>query len=166
MPRGKKAVDSGVFGQLTKMINSLKAQRKTHADALRTIDSMFESIGITTHLAAVEEPASDRKPGRPAGSTTIKRGPGRPPKSEANDTAPAKKRRKRRSKFAATATETILAFVKEGGDKGRTTSEINKHWKSQGRSGDSYVPLGQLVKAKKLKRENISGERGSRYSMI
>src|SRR5205807_334006 len=123
----------------------------------RSLDEIFEKIGITTHLAETEE-----KPwrGRPPGQ----RGPGRPPMPGSGATEGKTRRRRRRRKFATSGNDSILGFVRDAGKKGATTSEIVKHWKSQGRSGDGYTALGLLVKEKKLKRENVKGERGSRYT--
>lgn len=161
MPRGKRRGAFGFAGQLTSMVSKLKEQRAIHAEALRSIDEIFEKIGITTHLA---EPEEKPRRGRPSG----KRGPGRPAASmsEAPSGSNGRRNRRRRGRgsYATTASETILSFVKAGGAKGRTTSEISKHWKSEGRSGDAYNALGELVKAKKLKRQNMPGERGSRYT--
>lgn len=150
MPRGKS--DFSFAGQLAKMVEKLKEQRRKHADALRSLDEIFEKIGITTHLAE-ERP---KRRGRPAG----KKGPGRP----AGSGAGSKRRSGGRKKFATSGTESIVSFVKEAGAAGRTSSEINKHWESEGRSGTAYVPMSQLVKARKLKRKNMPGERGSRYT--
>lgn len=150
MPRGKSGF--GFAGQLTKMVEKLKEQRRKHADALKSLDDIFEKIGITTHLA---ESAPSRR-GRPAG----KKGPGRPKGSASS----AARRGRGRAKYATSGTESILSFVKNAGASGRTSSEINRHWKSDGRAGTAYVQMGQLVKAKKLKRKNMPGERGSRYT--
>lgn len=161
MPKGQRG--SGLGGQLSKMINKLREQRSKHADALQKIDDMFASLGITTHLAGQE--VARRKPGRPAGSGA-KRGPGRPPKNALAASAPAsKKARRTRRTFKTTGTQSVIEFVKAGGAKGRTTAEVNKQWKSEGRSGDAYITLGQLVKAKKLKKEELKGQRGSRYTI-
>ena len=67
-------------------------------------------------------------------------------------TATPTKRKAKRGSFGTTATESLLTFVKAGGPKGRASGEISKHWKSEGRSGEAFVTLGQLVKAKKLKK--------------
>ena len=75
-----------------------------------------------------------------------------------------RKRRGRRGRFATSGTESVLAFVRQGGSKGRASSEVSKHWKSEGRSGDAYNALGQLTKNKKLKVQKIEGERGGRYT--
>jgi hypothetical protein len=140
------------------MIKKLKAQRKKHADALRAVDAIFESIGISTHLAE-ERPRRGRPPGKRG------RRPGRPSGSGTAGATPKPGRGRRgRRKFATTGTESIIKFVKEGGKSGRTTAEINKQWKSEGRSGNAYVTIGHLVKARKLKRKNMPGERGSRYT--
>jgi len=140
------------------MINKLKAQRKKHADALRSVDAIFEKIGITTHLA--EEEDKPRR-GRPPG----KRGPGRLPKAKSTKTA-VKKGRRGRGKFKTSGNNSILAFVKKAGKKGVMGAEIGKHWKAEGRGAGVYVNVGKLVKAKKLKRENVKGERGSRYTVV
>ena len=47
-----------------------------------------------------------------------------------------------------------------------TTAEINRHLKDEGRSSSANNALGKLVKLKKLKRTQLEGERGSRYSLI
>lgn len=62
-----------------------------------------------------------------------------------------------------TAADFIVAFVKQ--HKQPTTREINAHWKGEGRPFTADVPLGKLVKEKKLKRTPLVGERGSRYSL-
>jgi len=143
-------------GQITSIINKLKAERKKHADALRSLDDVFEKIGLTTHLA---EEQQKPRPGRPPG----KRRPGRPPKAKGTTTA-AKKGRRGRGKFRTTGSDSILMFVKQAGSKGVMGAEIGKHWKAEGRGAGVYVVIGKLVKAKKLKRENVKGERGSRYT--
>ena len=126
-------------------ITSLQAERQKHADALAAIDALFSRLGIT--------PRAGKRRGRAPGSRTVK-------------TVKAAKGRKRRPrrKFKTSGNDSIMAFVKEAGAKGRTGAEIDKHWKKEGRSGSAYVNLGQLVKAKKLKREKIKGGRGSRYT--
>src|SRR5438876_56576 len=100
MPRGKRKSVFGFERHLTKMIDTLKAQRAKHADALASIDGLVARIGINTHLAETEE-----KPrrGRPPG----KRGPGRPPKAESTGTA-ARKGRTGRGRFATSGSESIL----------------------------------------------------------
>jgi hypothetical protein len=165
MPRGKKS-DFSFAGQLSKMVEKLKEQRRTHAEALSSIDDIFAKIGITTHLA---EPEATPRRGRPPGRKPGKRGPGRPKASavaggHVGSSATKGKKKGKRGSYATSANESILAFVKEGGAKGRTTAEINSHFKSEGRSGNAYVALGKLAKAKKLKRKNMPGERGSRYT--
>jgi len=62
-----------------------------------------------------------------------------------------------------TAADFVLALVKQ--QTKPTTREINTHWKGAGRPFTADVPLGKLVKEKKLKRTPLVGERGSRYSV-
>jgi len=98
-------------------------------------------------------PITRKRVGRPRGR-----------KIAASPKAPAKAKRRARRKFKMSGTESILAFVKKAGKKGATTAEIIKNWKSQGRSGDGYTTLGELVKTKKLKREPLKEQKGSRYT--
>jgi hypothetical protein len=56
-----------------------------------------------------------------------------------------------------------LTFVKAAGAKGVVGGQIAKHWKAEGRGAGLYSLLGQLVKTKKIKRQKLKGEKGSRY---
>ena len=147
----------GFAGQLTSMIRKMKAERQKHVDALRRIDNIFESLGIMTGLVE-ETPRRGRPPG--------KRGPGRPRKAERNGQAAPVRRGRKRRKFETSGADSVLAFVKDAGSQGRTTGEINRHWKSEGRAGNAYVTISQLVKAKQMKRKNMPGERGSRHTAV
>jgi hypothetical protein len=74
-----------------------------------------------------------------------------------------RKGRRTRRQFGMTAADFVLALVKQ--QTKPTTREINTHWKGAGRPFTADVPLGKLVKEKKLKRTPLVGERGSRYSV-
>ena len=50
------------------------------------------------------------------------------------------------------------------GQKSLMTKQINEAWKNEGRGGTADVILGLMVKAKKLKRQKLVGQRGSSYS--
>ena len=76
---------------------------------------------------------------------------------------PSPRRRRGRSGYKMTAEEMVLAFVKER--RNPTGREINQHWKAAGRPWTADVTLGKLVKARKLRRIPLEGERGSRYSV-
>jgi ribosomal protein S14 len=106
-------------------------------------------------IAAFQEainPSGRLHSGRPYGRTRVV------------PTKPAAGSRPRaRRKFAMSGAESIVAFVSKAGSKGATTAEIVKNWKSQGRGGDGYTTIGELVKARKLKKESLEGQRGSRY---
>src|ERR1035437_1673066 len=67
-----------------------------------------------------------------------------------------------RGKFKQTGEQSILSLLK--GRKALVTSQINQAWKKEGRRGTADVTLGLMVKARKLKRTKVKGERGSRYS--
>ena len=69
----------------------------------------------------------------------------------------------RRKRFKVPGHEALVAIVKKAGAKGITSGDIVKQWKKQGRGSGVHVELGKLVKAKKLTRENLKGQRGSLY---
>jgi ferric-dicitrate binding protein FerR (iron transport regulator) len=124
-------------------IEQLLRERQRHQEALTRIDEMLERVG---------EALGTKPPGRPRGAN-----------HSSVTEAPAQTRRRRRRKFAISAGESVLAFVKER--KNPTTQEIKKHWTSEGRKGTADNALTLLVKAKKLKRTPLEGQRGSRYSL-
>jgi hypothetical protein len=153
--------------QLQQTISRLQTERQEHAEAISEIDAIFDQYGISADgRTARRGPGRPRKAGRPPGRPATKRSalegiadmparkgrPGRP------------RRAGGRRKFDTSGPVSILEFVQSAGDEGRSTREINEHWKSEGRSGDAYVAIGKLVKEKKLKRKNMPGERGSRYT--
>jgi hypothetical protein len=126
-----------VADRLTKLLSD----RQKHADAMAEIDATLARIaGVLTD-------------GRPAKAISI---PAGIPEG-------GKKRRRRRGKFAVSGNDLILAFVKA--NPGATTSEIKKHWASEGRAGGADNTLSLLVKAKELKRTPLGkGIRGSKFS--
>lgn len=138
--------------ELANLINKLQAERKAHLEAITQIDATFQQFGIT-----VAAPAKRR--GRPPKTTVLAKAP-----PQVTETPGSGKRRTRRT-FSVTGSDLILGFVKAAGKKGATTSEIVKHWKAEGRSGDGYTALGLLVKAKKLKMAKLEDEKGSRYTL-
>ena len=136
--------------RLVALISRLQAKRQEYLDAIAQIDATFEQFGIAA--------APAKRRGRPRKNAK----PGRKPKAAATPTKKGK--RKARRHFPVSGLDSILAFVKTAGKKGVTTAEIVKYWKAEGRSGDGYTTLGELVTAKKLKREKIEGAQGSRYT--
>ena len=128
------------INDLQTLIRKLQDQRQAHLDAIADIDKAFGSLGI--------------KP--------LKRRGGRRGAMKATARKKAAKRAAR--KFKMTASELVLAVIKKAGAKGATGAEISKAWRSAGRAGDAYNTLGDLVKAKKIKRRPITGKRGSVYT--
>ena len=133
---------SGSARDLATLINQLQAERQQHVDAITQIDATFAQFGIT--------PTPRKRRGRPPGRTA------------AAAPAPAKKRRKR-GRFKISGDESVVSFVAKKGVA--TTAEINVHWAKEGRAGRADNALVKLIKDKKLKRENIKGERGSKYTV-
>ena len=75
-------------------------------------------------------------------------------------TAPAPKTQKR-GVFPQSREEFILSLLK--GRKALTSKEINKAWKKSGRAANADNALSLMVKAKKLKRTKLKGQKGSEY---
>jgi hypothetical protein len=149
------ARSQGTVSQLEALISQLQTERKEHETAIADIDKVFERFGLQPAQPKRRGRARGRRPGRPRGV-----------RSRVQAAAPAARRRTRgrgRRSFGKSGAQSVLDFVKSKGARGTTTSEINQHWKSEGRAGDAYVTLGQLVNKRQLKRENLKGQRGSRY---
>ena len=154
---------------LASIIRQLQAERQQHADAIAAIDEQFEQQGITA------EPRKKRRgrrgrgrprgPGRPKGSGKKKAKNGRRKKTtrKVGKKKTAKKRatKQKRRSFSKTADQFLLDLLK--GRNGMTTGQINAKWRQSKRGGTADTTLSKLVGERKLKRENIKGERGSRY---
>jgi hypothetical protein len=136
----------------TTSIQELLEQKAKHTEALNRINETLSRIG--SMLGG-------------NGSSAPRRGPGRPPAS-----APAamraeapeggrRRRRRKRGKFAMSGEDSIIRFVRD--HRNPSTSEITAHWRSEGRGGKADNALSRLVKIRRLKRQAIPGERGSRY---
>ena len=130
--------------ELQAIIARLQNERQVHLDALADIDAVFAQFGIT----------SQKKKRR-----------GRPRKAKKKVARRVAKRRKRQTKRKVSGPQSILNFVKRAGKRGVNGAEIVKRWNAEGRAGGAYTPISKLVKAKKLKRRAVKGERGSRYSV-
>ena len=124
---------------LVKTIKALQAERQRHVDAIAQIDATFKQYGIT--------PGPRGRRGRPKGSGGKKKA--------------AKKRTRRR--FKQNAEAFVLSMLKRS--KTLTTKDISKRWKQAGRGSTANTTLTKLVKDKKIKRENIEGAKGSKYSL-
>lgn len=146
---------------LARLIKQLLAERQKHADAIEVIDEQFEAFGIVAAAPSKKKKRRGRKPGRPRGAkkkASKKRGS----KKKISKTPSTKKAtKKKRRTFRQTAEEFVLGLLK--GRRKMTTAQINAKWKQAGRGASANVTLGKLVNEKKLKRENIEGERGSQY---
>ena len=126
---------------LSKMIDGLRSQRADLVARLERIDETFHALGI-----AVDGAVRHRGPGRRG-----KPGP-----------KPGRRRRKRGS-FAVSGEKSVLDFVKRHGKP--NAADVNKHWQGEGRGGKADNTLSRLVKTKVLKRVEVKGERGSRYTV-
>ncbi len=121
--------------QLQSVVDKLRSQREAHENAIADIDAAFEQLGVSA-------PAAQRR-GRPGRAS--------------------KTTRRKRRKFDVSGKESVLRYVQRAPKTGRTGAEIERQWKSEGRSVSAYNALGELVREKKIKRQNIKGQRGSVY---
>ena len=138
--------------ELEAIVAKLHKQRQAHVDAIAEIDSGFAEFGI--------KPKKRKRRGRPPKVKT--RNTKTRTKKGAKKVVKTRKRRKRRK---VSGPQSILAFVKQAGEKGATGAEIVKHWTSEARKGGAYTTISKLVKDKKLKKRTIKGQRGSRYAV-
>lgn len=130
------ATDSSVVSQLSSVVDAILKERQAHLSAIEEIDATLARYGLSS---------LSRQAVRSAPKAGRKRG--------------------KRSHFAVTGGESILAFVRSRGKSGATTTEINDNWKNEGRKGTAYVLIGKLVKEGKLHREALKGVRGSKYTL-
>lgn len=132
--------------QLGERIQKLVEQREQHTEAIGHIDAMLAGVGAA--LTGKPAPASKGKPPIPASSAKASTG----------------RKRRKTHKYATSAEESLLDFVKLHKDP--TTKELKAHYFSEGRGGTVDNVLSKLVRDKKLKREPLEGQRGSRYLLI
>ena len=66
------------------------------------------------------------------------------------------------NQFSQSGKDSVVNFVKKSKTP-PSSSDINSHWKEEGRKGNAYVAITQLVKEGKLKRISDSKIKGSRY---
>jgi hypothetical protein len=126
--------------ELPNRIQKLLEERQQHADAIIRIDLILGGVGAALKGAAPASPT--------VSAPAIK----------------SVKRRRGKGHFPMSAEASVLAFVKQR--KNPMTAEINQHLKDEGRSTNADNALNKLVKAKKLKRTPLEGQRGSRYLVV
>lgn len=140
--------------QLAKLVKQLQAERQDHAAAIAAIDASCAQLGITLGPAK-------RGPGRPKGSVS-KPAAAKPAAKPAAAKAKAPKRRKRGT-YKETAEQFVLGLL--AGGKTLKTAEIVAKWRQTKRGGKADNTLSKLTAAKKVKRTNIKGARGSQYTL-
>ncbi|MCE9592206.1 MAG: hypothetical protein K8S99_17005 [Planctomycetes bacterium] len=136
MPRMK------IADHLNHLISKLRAEYTELTGRLGELEETFSKLGITSA----------------GGKTAARRG--RPPKA-AKASAGKPGRRRKRGTFSKSGEESVVDFVKKHGKP--NAAEVNKHWSGEGRGGKADNALGRMVKAGKLKRVKVKGERGARY---
>lgn len=133
--------------ELPKQIQSLLEQREQHKAAIQQIDQTLADV--TAALEGKEVHATLAKPI----ATLVAKAPA------------VKGKKRRRSSFAVSTTDVILAFVRA--KKNPTSKEITQHLVGEGRSTNVVSnALSVLTAANKLKRTPLGkGILGSRYSI-
>ena len=135
--------ESSTTEQLGEIIKQLLTERQKHVDAIAAIDEAFAGHGIQVQ---------------------VRRGPGRLRKLASAPTAKkASKGKRTRGKFKETADEFVKSLLK-GGRK-LATAQINARWEQAGRAASADNVLSRLTKDGELKREQVKGTRGSKYSL-
>lgn len=129
-----------LINELQSLVSKLQAERQSHLDAVAAIDATFQALGISVET---------QKRGRRSGSG-----------KKAKVATKSIKRRK----FKKTANELVLEIIRKAGAKGATGAQITKAWQAAGRPSDAYNTLSVLLKAKKIKRQQSEGKRGSTYT--
>jgi hypothetical protein len=133
-------------GRIAEEIRRLERDRQGHANAMAEIDRV---------LARIEGTLRERRQG--SGFASSLSSSLDPQGSDAGSTDG----RRRRGRFAKTALESILDFIREKGDP--STAEINAHWRAEGRKGTVNVTLLKLLKQGMVYRKEDPSVRGSRY---
>jgi len=155
---------------LRSTVSKLHAERRTHEQAINEIDAIFAQFGINGKTTK-RSGAKRKGPGRPKGKTTKRRrGPGRPKKTRRGrkpgkrKAAPAKTKQAARSTGKLSGPEFIKGVIKAGGKAGAETSEIFTAWKKARRKGRYSPFLSIMVKARKVQKRKIKGQKkGSVY---
>ena len=83
------------------------------------------------------------------------------PTPELTTAKPAATKPQKHGQFKQSREEFILSLLK--GRKTLTSTEINAAWKKSGRAANADNALSLMVKAKKLKRAKLQGQKGSQY---
>jgi hypothetical protein len=130
---------------LSAQVRALQAERKLHAEAISAIDRVLDQVNRAVAAAKRLLPSGLQHQDRPTSKTR-----GGMPVA-----------RRRNGRFAQTADESILAFIRERGRP--TTAEINGHWRREGRKGFSNSVILRLLKGGLIRRVPDPAVRGSRY---
>ena len=132
---------SNPLTQLAERIQGLIEARQHHASAIEVIDQTLAGVGAAL---------GTKKVGRP------KLLPAAAPVMAAPAAAAGgKKRRRRRSKYAMSAEDSILGFVKE--NRNPTTQEIKAHYASEGRGGSADNSFEQTVPGEASNQAHAAG---------
>jgi hypothetical protein len=154
---GGSDMAKSTINELSSLVAQLHQAREQHLSAIAEIDDVFARFGVTAGKSRKRRRRFGRpgRPGRPKKATT---------KAATSSKRAGTQRRKRR-KFRTTANEMVLAAIKKAGAKGATGAQISSAWRAAGRPGDAYNTLSTLSKEKRIKRHQVTGERGSRYTL-
>jgi len=145
---------SNAVQEITRLVQTLQADRQKHVTAIAEIDAVFSSLGINAQAPK----RRGRKPGTKVNATPSATPSAAPTPAKTS----GKKRRRSKSKDGLTGEQFLYKILADGAI---STADVNGQWISSGRNGRADVLLGQLVSAGKLKRKQVAGVRGSNYSV-
>jgi hypothetical protein len=137
---------TGPESDLIEKIRRLQADRAEHAQAITEIDKVLSRV--ENALEALK--AMSHKTGHASSEAGVEGASGARP-------------RRHYQKFELTGEESVLEFVRNGGNP--TTAEINANWQAEGRTGVANPILARLLKRGQLERELDPNVRGSRYRL-
>jgi len=148
--------------ELSKVISDLLAQREDYVSKVEEIDKIFSQFGINTtaKAAPVKRKVSTRGAAAASAEPVVRKGkPGRKPGSK----VASKPGRRTRGKFKTSGEQDVIDFIASSNEP--TTKDVNAFWSGQGRGGKADNTLSKLCKEGKIKRIEIPGQRGSRYTV-
>lgn len=140
---------------LTSQIAALRADRERHTEAISMID------GTLMKIAAILAKLGNANLAIGGGLETTTQF--QPVQTRLLQSEPSKYHPRKYRKLELTAAQFILQFLRTQGSS--TTLEINHAWKAEGRGGVANNTLGRLLKEGLILREELEGQRGSRYSL-
>lgn len=131
--------------ELVEQIRKMHAERAAHIEAISRIDRVLSNVNAAMAASLSKRTSSN------TGTVAVA------DESEIVDTS------RKRGRFALTAEESVLQFIKARGNP--STADLTEHWRAEGRKGAVNVTLYKLLLAGQITRVHDAAVRGSRYAI-